>query len=159
MNGIEGSLSTAVGFAATTDDKVFCIVGDLSFFYDQNALWNQNLGGNLRIILLNNDGGGIFSSLKGLEQNEERKQFIAGEHHTQAQGICAQNDVGYLKARNMEEMQIGIVTLLTKETVRPLLLEVQTDMETDAMVINDYYQHMKQLWQKENGKQSGNLRK
>ena len=59
----------------------------------------------------------------------------------------------------MEEMQIGIVTLLTKETVRPLLLEVQTDMETDAMVINDYYQHMKQLWQKENGKQSGNLRK
>ncbi|MBR5084656.1 MAG: 2-succinyl-5-enolpyruvyl-6-hydroxy-3-cyclohexene-1-carboxylic-acid synthase [Prevotella sp.] len=159
VNGIEGSLSTAVGFAATTDDKVFCIVGDLSFFYDQNALWNQNLGGNLRIILLNNDGGGIFSSLKGLEQNEERKQFIAGEHHTQAQGICAQNDVGYLKARNMEEMQIGIVTLLTKETVRPLLLEVQTDMETDAMVINDYYQHMKQLWQKENGKQSGNLRK
>ena len=159
VNGIEGTLSTATGFAATTDDKVFCVIGDLSFFYDQNALWNQNLKGNLRIILLNNGGGGIFSNLKGLEQSEAKGRFISGEHHTQAKGICAQNDIGYLRACNMEEMQIGIVTLLTKDTMRPMLLEVLTDMEADTQAINDYYQQMKQLWQKENGKPSGNLRR
>ena len=159
VNGIEGSLSTAAGFAAATDDHVFCVIGDLSFFYDQNALWNQNLKGNLRIILLNNGGGGIFSNLKGLEQSEARRRFVAGEHHTQAQGICAQNDIGYLRARTMEEMQIGVVTLITKNTKRPMLLEVLTDMEADTKALNDYYQQMKQLWQKENGKPSENLRR
>ena len=43
VNGIEGSLSTAAGFSVVSDDRVFCVIGDLSFFYDQNALWNQNL--------------------------------------------------------------------------------------------------------------------
>lgn len=159
VNGIEGTLSTAAGFSAAIDDRVFCVIGDLSFFYDQNALWNQNLKGNLRIILLNNGGGGIFSNLAGLEQSKAREQFIAGQHHTQAQGICVQNDVGYLCAHNMEEMQIGIVTLLTKDTMRPMLLEVLTDMEADTSAVNHYYQQMKQLWQKENGRQSENLRR
>jgi len=53
VNGIEGTLSTAVGMAATNKDKrVFCVIGDLSLFYDQNALWNSNLGDNLSILLL-----------------------------------------------------------------------------------------------------------
>ena len=69
VNGIEGSLSTAAGFSVVTAEKVFCVIGDLSFFYDQNALWNQNLRGNLRILLLNNGKGGIFNMLKGLEQS------------------------------------------------------------------------------------------
>ena len=69
MNGIDGSLSTAAGFSVATDDLVFCVVGDLSFFYDQNALWNQNLRGNLRIILLNNGRGGIFQQLPGLAKS------------------------------------------------------------------------------------------
>mgnify|MGYP002623258724 CR=1 FL=1 len=154
VNGIEGSLSTAAGFSAATDDMVFCIIGDLSFFYDQNALWNSNLKGNLRVILLNNGGGGIFSTLKGLELDETSKCLVAGGHHTRAQGICLQNDIGYLKAHDMEEMRIGIVTLLTKDTSRPMLLEIFTEAETDAKVMNDYYQTMNTylLWQKENGK-------
>ena len=40
VNGIDGSLSTAAGFSCVTDEKVFCVIGDLSFFYDQNALWS-----------------------------------------------------------------------------------------------------------------------
>ena len=57
VNGIEGSLSTAAGFSLVSDENVFCVIGDLSFFYDQNALWNQNLRGNLRILLMNNGKG------------------------------------------------------------------------------------------------------
>lgn len=51
-----------------TVGKVFCVIGDLSFFYDQNALWNQNLRGNFRILLLNNGRGGIFNQLPGLSR-------------------------------------------------------------------------------------------
>ncbi len=139
VNGIEGSLSTAAGFSCVTDENVFCVIGDLSFFYDQNALWNQNLKGNLRILLLNNGCGGIFNTLKGLEGSPARSRLIAAEHHTTAEGICQQNDVVYLQAKNMDEMQQGIDTLLSIKSNRPVLLEVFTEAQTDAQVIQDYY--------------------
>ena len=126
VNGIEGSLSTAAGFSCVTDERVYCVIGDLSFFYDQNALWNQNLRGNFRILLINNGGGGIFSHLKGLEQSPARDKFVAAEHHASAEGICQQNQVGYRKATNMQEMQQGIDWLLQTESEHPLLLEVLT---------------------------------
>ena len=68
VNGIEGSLSTAVGYAIAHQDEedVYCVIGDLSFFYDQNALWNESLSPNLSILLLNNGGGGIFHQLSGI---------------------------------------------------------------------------------------------
>ena len=103
---------------------VFCVIGDLSFFYDQNALWNKNLHGNLRIILLNDNHGGIFDNVKGLEQCSNRDSFVAGRHSADARGICTQNDIGYLSAKTVDEMHLGIVTLLTAETERPMLLEV-----------------------------------
>ena len=139
VNGIEGSLSTAAGFSVASNNKVFCVIGDLSFFYDQNALWNQNLRGNLRIILLNNGKGGIFLSLPGLEQSGVRDKFVAAEHHVTARGICEQNDVGYLKASNMEEAKMGIVALLVEERQRPLLLEVFTDADADSKALADYF--------------------
>ena len=139
INGIEGSLSTAAGFSCVTDNPVFCVIGDLSFFYDQNALWNQNLKGNLRILLLNNGKGGIFNMLKGLEQSPARDKFVSAEHHTTAKGICLQNDIVYLKAENMDEMQQGIETLLNIESERPVLLEVKTNAAEDERVLKDYY--------------------
>ena len=143
VNGIDGSLSTAAGFSVVTDETVYCVIGDLSFFYDQNALWNQNLRGNFRILLLNNGKGGIFNLLKGLEQSPARDQFVAAEHHTSAEGICQQNNVKYLKATNMEEMQQGISTLLNIDSSRPVLLEVFTDPAEDERVFKDYYKTLK----------------
>ena len=140
VNGIEGSLSTAAGYSVVArlsplapcpSPLVFCVIGDLSFFYDQNALWNQNLRGNLRILLLNNGRGGIFNMLPGLEQSPARDQYVAAAHHATAEGVCQQNDIVYLKATNMPEMRQGIDTLLSAESQRPVLLEVFTDAEED----------------------------
>ena len=143
VNGIEGSLSTAAGFSVVTDEIVYCVIGDLSFFYDQNALWNQNLRGNFRILLLNNGKGGIFNLLRGLEQSPARDLFVAAEHHTSAEGNCQQNNVVYLKGTNMEEMQQGISTLLNIDSSRPVLLEVFTDPAEDERVFKDYYKTLK----------------
>lgn len=139
VNGIEGSLSTAAGFSLATDALTVCVIGDLSFFYDQNALWNSNIGGNLRIVLLNNSGGGIFRQLNGLDKSPVATSFVAAQHETTAQGICTQNDIGYISAKDMGEMQIGIVTLLTRETNRPMLLEVFTDVDEDMKAMADYF--------------------
>ena len=143
VNGIDGSLSTAAGFSVVTDEKVFCVTGDLSFFYDSNALWNQNLKGNFRILLMNNGRGGIFNMLKGLDQSPARDKFVSAEHHTTAEGICQQNDVVYLSAHNMAEMQQGIDTLLNTESQRPVLLEVFTDASEDERVFKDYYHSLR----------------
>ena len=157
VNGIDGSLSTAAGFSLVSQQsnhishllpltshlsKVFCVIGDLSFFYDQNALWNQYLKGNFRILLLNNGKGGIFNMLPGLEQSPACDQFIAAQHHTSAEGICLQNNVKYLKATNMDEMQQGIDTLLYIESDRPVLLEVFTDPAEDELVFRNYYRSL-----------------
>ena len=139
VNGIEGSLSTAAGFSLGKDGMTVCVIGDLSFFYDQNALWNRNIDGRLRIILLNNHCGGIFKQLPGLDRSPVANSLVGAEHDTTAQGICTQNDIGYLSAKSMDEMQIGIVTLLTREADRPMLLEVFTDSVDDMKALNDYF--------------------
>ena len=134
VNGIEGSLSAAVGFSMCknkSDKHVYCVLGDLSFFYDQNALWNRNLNGKLRIIVLNNGGGAIFGKFQGLKESQAREEMIMAKHHVTAEGICSQNDVKYLAAHTMEEMEQGISQLIHAESDRPMLLEVFTDMDVD----------------------------
>ena len=143
VNGIEGSLSTAAGFSVVKDEKVFCVIGDLSFFYDQNALWNQNLKGNFRILLLNNGKGGIFNTLPGLEKSPAHQKMVAASHNTSAEGICRQNNVVYLSADGPQQLHQAIDTLLYIESDRPVLLEVFTDADTDSTVYKDYYKTLK----------------
>lgn len=138
MNGIEGSLSTAVGYARGIDCLVFCVIGDLSFFYDQNALWNNNLTSNLRILLLNNGEGAIFRGLPGLADSPASEQEICGAHVTSAEGICEQNNVRYFSARNTRELRDGLEELIDEDCPLPVLLEVFTNAETDAKVLYDY---------------------
>ena len=139
VNGIEGSLSTAAGFSVVSRDSVFCVIGDLSFFYDQNALWNQNLRQNFRILLLNNGRGGIFNMLPGLETSPARDKIVAAEHQTSAEGICRQNQIVYLRADGPHDLHQAIDTLLYIESDRPVLLEVFTDASTDERVYKDYH--------------------
>ena len=143
VNGIEGSLSTAAGFSLVSDQPVFCVIGDLSFFYDQNALWNQELrcrahGGNLRVLLLNNGRGGIFNMLPGLEQSPARDRYVAAEHQTSAEGICRQNGVDYRKADCEEQVQKGINWLLAEASEHPMVLEVFTDPAVDEQTYKAY---------------------
>ena len=143
VNGIEGSLSTAAGFSVVSSDRVFCVIGDLSFFYDQNALWNQNLRGNLRILLLNNGRGGIFNMLSGLEQSPARDQMVAAAHHTSAEGVCSQNHIVYLRADGPHQLTQAVDALLNIESDRPVLLEVFTDPSDDERTLRDYYKTFK----------------
>lgn len=144
VNGIEGSLSVAAGFSIATDDLVFCIIGDLSFFYGQNALWNTKLKGNLRIMLLNNHCGGIFYSLKGLKESDAFDQLVTARHTTDARGTCIQNGIKYITAHNLEELNEGLVTLTTTKADCPILLEVFTEPEEDKRVIKEFIDKIKQ---------------
>ena len=139
VNGIEGSLSTAAGFSLETDQTVYCVLGDLSFFYDSNALWNEELRGNLRILLLNNGGGGIFEKFEGLQGSPARERFVMAKHHASAEGICQSYQVAYRAAHNMDELEEGIYWLQQEQGERPMLLEVFTDSANDAKIMKAYY--------------------
>ena len=132
-NGIDGSLSTAAGFAAAVlsphtshpSPLIFCVIGDLSFFYDQNALWNTLLPSlNMRILLLNNGHGAIFDHLSGLDKSAAHPALVAGMHHTTAEGICLQCGVSRQVATDLEQLQKGILWFADAETRGPRLLEV-----------------------------------
>lgn len=148
VNGIEGSLSTAAGMSLAMQSesnpkKVFCVIGDLSFFYDENALWQQQLTSNLRILLLNNYEGGIFRNLKGLEQSPARNTLVAGSHEVSAEGICQQFGLTYRRVTTDQELQEGIEWLGNVESQRPVVLEVITDAQEDETIFKDYYRNLK----------------
>lgn len=143
-NGIEGSLSTAIGYATVSDKLNFIIIGDLSFFYDMNALWNNNYGSNIRILLLNNDGGEIFKALPGLQLSKEGERFVLAPHHTSARAWAEDRGFTYLCAKNEAEIEAHLPTFLDPSiTPKPILLEVFTDKEQDIQALKEYFHQIK----------------
>lgn len=151
LNGIEGSISTAAGAALALQTDVFdayepmtcyCVTGDLSFFYDSNALWQQQLGGNFRILLLNNQQGGIFRQLKGLEKSPVRDSLISAQHNITAEGLCQQFGAKYLCATDEISLYSQMTSFLTMKSDTPVVLEVLTDMDADERAYRNYYQSL-----------------
>ena len=140
VNGIEGSLSTAIGYAVASTKLNFIIIGDLSFFYDMNALWNQNYGANIRILLLNNEGGEIFHTLPGMDKSSRSREFIKAEHYTTAKGWAEERGFIYIKVTDEEELEDAMKQFTTPETLmQPMLMEVFTDKEKDTTLLREYY--------------------
>ena len=139
-SGIEGSLSTAVGYAAASQKLNFMVIGDLSFFYDMNALWNNHFGANLRILLLNNGGGEIFHTLPGLDMSGTSHRFVTATHTTSARGWAEERGFLYLKAEDETQLQEAMKTFTQPEFLaKPVLLEVYTNKNKDARILKDYY--------------------
>jgi len=122
-NGIEGSLSTAVGYAAVNNQLTFLLIGDLSFFYDMNGLWNRQLSNNLRILLINNGRGEIFYKLKGLNQSEALAGYIAAAHQTSAQGWAESLGIHYLQVTNEAQLKEHMELFTSSGFEKPILLE------------------------------------
>lgn len=76
-NGIDGVISSALGAAAAGDGPLVLVIGDLSFYHDLNGLLAaRRYPLNATIVLLNNDGGGIFSFLPQVEHPEHFEQLF-----------------------------------------------------------------------------------
>lgn len=144
-SGIEGSLSTAIGYAAASNKLNFVVLGDLSFFYDMNALWNRNFGCNLRILLLNNGGGEIFEALPGLSMSEHTHSFVTATHTTTAKGWATERGFRYIRVHDAKELSDAITTFTQPEQIdQPLLMEVFTDKAEDVRLLKEYYHQLKE---------------
>ncbi len=82
--GIDGILSTVLGASfANENTPYFCVLGDLAFFYDMNALGNRHVGKNLRILMINNGKGTEFRQYNhhAAYFSEQADQYIAAANH------------------------------------------------------------------------------
>ncbi len=139
VNGIEGSLSTALGYAIGSKKLNFIIIGDLSFFFDMNALGQKNFCENLRILLLNNQGGEIFNTLPGIDKNAKSHSFITLEHNMKAEGWAKECGFTYLKATSKDELQKNLKKFTSKaKQPMPMLLEVFTDKDLDVSLLTEF---------------------
>ena len=110
-----------------------------------NALWNTNYGCNIRILLLNNEGGEIFHALPGLTLHENAHRFVTGTHHASGKAWAEDRGFEYLCAHDEEELQTALETFMQPSvTHRPMLLEVFTDKNQDIELLKAYYHNLKQ---------------
>lgn len=129
INGIEGSVSAAVGYWAGSHRPTLLLTGDLSFFYDQSGLWNRAVMAHqahspLRIIIINNGGGKIFSHLEGLS-SQYLNQYIAAAHATTAEGISLEVHAHYTAAHTYADL-LSVLPDFMSDTPDVRILEVFT---------------------------------
>lgn len=143
VSGIDGPMSTAVGVASESEKINTLILGDLSFFYDSNALWNKYIGNNLRIIVIHNGGGNIFSMIKGPGESPAFKEHFFTENKFSAGGIAKTFGVNYFKAAAKDELETALKKFYSPEQNKAVILEVFTAAELNTKVFRELFKTVK----------------
>lgn len=139
-SGIDGCTSTALGASLCTERTTYILSGDIAFFYDINAFWNDYLHPNFKVILLNNGGGNIFSMIGGPEKYPEALKFQETPHKRTAQFVAEDHGLLYFKVDSFEELT-EFWPLFSAEKKLPALLEIRTN-KSDNLT---FYQQLKAL--------------
>ena len=128
VNGIDGTLGTALGLAHKADKPTFLLTGELAFLHDSNALLFQNqLVGNLTIFLINNQGGGIFEHLPIADQPEFEKCFATPQDCDYSK-LCQAHGIEFIRSQNWDEI-INLVQIPIQSGIR--VIEIKTDRKKD----------------------------
>ena len=140
-SGIDGSTSTALGAAYATQKPTTLITGDLSFFYDSNALWNNYIPTDVRIVIINNSGGGIFKIIPGPKKSTALKYFET-PHCLTAEHLCIMFGFEYSTAHNLKSLKEEVVGFYDKSD-KPKVLEVFTPSDLNDLVLKEYINNLK----------------
>ena len=140
-SGIDGSTSTAIGAAFAAKNQTVFITGDLSFFYDSNALWNNYIPNNFRIIIVNNAGGGIFRFIPG-PKTTNALDYFETPHNLTAKQLCEMHNFEYQFAAKTSEVSSCLETFY-QEGNQPKILEIFTDKNVNETVLKEYFNFLK----------------
>jgi 2-succinyl-5-enolpyruvyl-6-hydroxy-3-cyclohexene-1-carboxylate synthase len=136
-SGIDGSTSTAIGAACAQQERTVFITGDISFFYDSNALWNKYIPMNFRIVLINNGGGGIFRFIPGPKASDAL-DFFETTHDLNASSLCKMFGFSYTSANNEQALNKALQTFY-EDAEKPKLLEIFTPTERNDEFLKAYF--------------------
>ena len=141
-SGIDGSTSTAIGCAVVNKRPTIFITGDLSFFYDSNALWNNYIPNNFRIVVVNNQGGGIFRILPGHKNTKNFDTYFETTHNLTAEHLCKMYGFKYIKAQDEVSLNSSLETFYFN-TNTPKLLEIFTPKHINDDILLKYFDFVK----------------
>ncbi len=142
VSGIDGSVSTAAGTAYASGKMTTLITGDLSFFYDSNGLWNKHLSGNLRIIVINNGGGGIFRIIDS-KDSPLLEEYFEAVHAMKAEPFAQAYGIPYCSASNEKELDKTLPVFYKPHNAKPVILEIFTPHKINAEVLSGYFKFLK----------------
>ena len=140
-SGIDGSTATAVGAALINQNPSLLVTGDLSFFYDINGLWNDYIPSNFRIILINNQGGGIFRILPGEKDSPKYDTYFETVHGRNARQISKAFGLKY-KAVNSNIGLKWALKYFFKPSRSPKMLEIITPRKINDSILLNYFKAM-----------------
>ena len=140
-SGIDGSTSTAIGAASVVKEQTTFITGDLSFFYDSNAVWNNYIQKDLRIIVINNGGGGIFRILPGDKNTENFDTYFETKHNFNAKHLCDMYGFNYDDAYTEAELT-SVLQSFYSDGNQPKLLEIFTPRTINDDVLLNYFKQI-----------------
>jgi 2-succinyl-5-enolpyruvyl-6-hydroxy-3-cyclohexene-1-carboxylate synthase len=140
-SGIDGSLSTAAGYAFASKLPTVFLTGDLSFIYDSNGLWNNYIGDNFKIIVLNNNGGNIFRFIGDKQLMEKSLDFFTTPHHVKIKSLAEAFGLEYLACDKIEELEMTLKTLFKAD--KATVLEIFTDADLNTENYKGYFRNIK----------------
>ena len=128
-NGIEGSLSTALGIAHHHQSSVM-LTGDLALLHDTNGFLQRNrFTGHLTIVLINNNGGGIFEMLPISQFEPPFQEYFATPQEMDFAQLCGTYGIEYKRITNWQQLQ-ALLNPLPEKGIR--VLEIPTNRREDA---------------------------
>ncbi len=120
--GIDGGMSTLIGQSMATNNLCFMVIGDLAFLYDMNCLSIRGIGNNVRILLVNNNGGLEFK-LWGENAKEQNRYVAAGDSFSTARGWAESCGFDYISAKDCSEFDASCSRFVSPSK-KPILLEI-----------------------------------
>ncbi|KAL6349813.1 hypothetical protein AAG906_001700 [Vitis piasezkii] len=125
-SGIDGLLSTAIGFAVGCNKRVLCVIGDVSFLYDTNGLSILRCAKPMTILVLNNHGGAIFSLLPIAERTERRvlDQYFYTSHNVSIGKLCL--------AHGADKIELQDALFTSQQENRDCVIEVESCIDSNA---------------------------
>ena len=139
-SGIDGCTSTAIGAAVGSENQTVFITGDIGFLYDSNALWNNYIPKNFKIILINNGGGGIFRILPGHDETPVFNTFFETSHCLTAEHLAKMYNMDYQIASSEETLKSKLNDFYDLQN--PTILEVFTPTKINNEYLLDYFRHL-----------------
>ncbi|AXG74684.1 2-succinyl-5-enolpyruvyl-6-hydroxy-3-cyclohexene-1-carboxylic-acid synthase [Flavobacterium arcticum] len=140
-SGIDGSTSTAIGAAVASGKETIMLTGDISFLYDSNALWNNYIPENFKIILVNNGGGGIFRILPGHDETPVFNTYFETSHNLTAEHLAKMYGFEYHTATDEATLKLSLQEVIQTNN-KPQLLEVFTPMLENDRILLQYFKEL-----------------
>jgi 2-succinyl-5-enolpyruvyl-6-hydroxy-3-cyclohexene-1-carboxylate synthase len=141
-SGIDGCVSTALGSAMVSRETVWLVTGDLAFFYDANALWNRHIPSNLKIIVINNQGGGIFRIIEGPSGTDVLEDYFETRQSNSVEKVAQSSGIPYHIATSKEELESAVVSMISRHNETEIL-EIITPKEENDEMLKKYFNFLK----------------